>query len=196
MARANKIFLVIGARGTGKTEFLKNIFAKQKNLFPKALIVDTFDNDVWRNLKTAICPDNENINVPVIEVETYKRWQSGLGRIFSNKPKDLLNLSQEHAKNSTIIIEDSRKFIPSRLTDQIRAFFIDTKQKNIDLYLVFHSLNAVPPEVLTYTDILVLFKTNDGKPSSVKYPWGEIPVMMQRLKASGNRYENLTLQLN
>lgn len=167
-----------------------------RHKFAKCLVVDTFDSDVWHNLATFHHPEAKEIKVPAIPLQRFKNWRSGIGRIFSADTTELMAEIQENAKNTFIVFEDSTKYIGSRLTDETKKFVLDSKQKNLDLVFIFHSLSQIPPDLVRVADILVLFKTNEGKISTTKYPWAEIPEMMKKLKASPNRYENLKLLLN
>lgn len=196
MARTNKVILIAGTRGTGKTDFVKNLLFKMKSKFAKCLVVDTFDSGVWKNLATHTNPNGNQISVPIIPLSKFKNWRSGIGRIFSPDTAELMAEIQENAKNTFIVFEDSTKYIGSRLTDETKKFVLDSKQKNLDMVFIFHSLSQIPPDLVRVADILVLFKTNEGKISTTKYPWAEIPEMMKKLKASNNRFENLTLLLN
>lgn len=195
MSRTNKVILIAGTRGTGKTDFVKNLLFKMSKTFPKCLVVDTFDSDVWHNLSTWNAPERTN-KIPVIPIPKFSRWKSGIGRMYSANTSLIMEQVQEYARNTFIVFEDATKYVGSKLTEDMKLFVLDSKQKNLDLVFIFHSLAAIPPDLVRVADILVLFKTNEGKPSEWKYPWGEIPEMMAKLKASKNRYEHKSLMLN
>lgn len=194
--RTNKVILIVGNRGTGKTDFVKNLIRSQMQTFPKQLIVDTFDSDVWHNLQTWNHPEGFNTIVPVIQGKDLGRWRKGIARMFSADVKLMLAFIQEKVKNTFLVFEDATKYVGSRLTDDMRKFVLDSKQKNLDIVFIFHSLASIPPELVRVSDILVLFKTNEGKVSETKYPWGEIPKMMEILRKSVDKYKNLVLQLH
>lgn len=190
------MILIVGNRGTGKTDFCKNeiILPGQKN-FPKTLIIDTFDSEVWHDLKTFKNPDGFHTKINVINPKDLGRWRSGIARMFSGDVQPMLASIQQFAKNTLLIFEDATKYVGSRLTDDMRRFVLDSKQKNLDIVFIFHSLASIPPELVRISDILVLFKTNEGEVSKTKYPWGEIPIMMKELKESANRFAFKILQL-
>ena len=196
MSRTNKVILIAGTRGTGKTDFVKDLIFKMMDNFSKTLVVDTFDSDVWQNLKTWNHPERINFPVTKIPVSKLKRWKAGVGRIYSSDTTKIMNEISEHAKNTFIVFEDATKYIGSKLEKETRNFVLDSKQKNLDLVFIFHSLASIPPELVRVSDTLILFKTNEGKVSSSKYPWGQIPVMMNDLRNSENRFKWLGLHLN
>lgn len=193
--RTNKVILVAGTRGTGKTDFIKNVIRNQKSKFPKTLIVDTFDSPVWKDLSTHDHPEDLK-PIPVLSPTNFKRWKKGLARIYSPNTKSLMQLIAHHSKNTFIVFEDATRYIGSKVTDDVNNFVLDSKQKNLDLVFIFHSLMSIPPDLVRVSDVLVLFKTNEGNPPGYKYPWAEIPTAMQKLKASKNRYDNKIILLN
>lgn len=194
--RSNKVSIYVGNRDTGKTDLLKEIAFSMLNFFPKVLIVDTFDSDVWRNMSTHAHPERSSISVPTIPVDKFKGWRKGIGRLISADTKMTLSLIQQHARNTFIIFEDSRKYVKSQLTDDVAFFIIDSKQKNLDLNFIFHSCKRVPPELLDISDVLVLKKTSESKPPPKMDSWPEIAQMMESLRKDTNRYAYRTLLLN
>lgn len=196
MARTNKVILIAGNRSTGKSDFVKHLIHTSTKNFPKSLVVDTFDSDIWRNLKTWDHPEWINFPVSNIPISKFKRWKSGVAKMYSSDTNKMMQLIQEHSKNSFIVFEDATKYIGSKLKDDTKKFVIDSKQKNLDLVFVFHNLAAIPPDLVRISDVLVLFKTGEGKPSTSKYPWPQIPEMMKSLREDKNQYAKRILQLN
>lgn len=195
MSRTNKVYIEVGTRGTGKTDMIKEVAFKASKIFPKVLFVDTFDNPVWANLSTWKHPERTD-PIPVIPLEKFHLWKKGIGRVYSSNVKELMTTIQTNARNTFIVFEDATRYIGSKLTDDVHNFVLDSKQKNLDLVFVFHSLMSVPPDLVRVADILILFKTNEGKIPEYKYPWPEIPKAMKTLRQSSNRYEYKVIQLN
>lgn len=195
MARSNIVGLICGARGTGKTDFLKSEII-MPSPFQKKLIVDTFDSPVWHNMKSYAQPELVTLTVPVMQVDNLVNHENGLYRMFSSDTDSMMQAIQLHARNSLLIFEDATKYIGSRLTPDLKKFILDSKQKNLDVFFVFHSLAQVPPDLVRCADILTLFKTNEGVPSQTKYPFPQIPKMMEIVRSSENHYENITTRLN
>lgn len=124
------------------------------------------------------------------------RWKSGMYRTFSSDTAEIMTLIEDHVQNAMIVFEDATKYIGSRLTKEMRKFVLDSKQKNLDLVFIFHSLSAIPPDLVRVSDFITLFKTNEGHPSKEKYPFPSIPVAMDKIRASKDRYRNITIALN
>lgn len=195
MARNNLVILVVGARGVGKTGWVKKNIVNP-SLQPKKMIVDTFDSTSWRTMETFDRPDWQHISIPVLPHAMISSWTNGLYRIFGN-PNDMFNLIDRYLQNTLLVFEDATKYIGSRLTEETKRFIYDSKQKNLDITYVFHSLASIPPELVRAADILVLFKTNEGQPSKDKYPFPEITQAMEYLRNQpGDFVEPISLRLN
>lgn len=194
--RTNKVILIAGTRGTGKTDYLKNITYKMSSIFPKCLIVDTFDSEPWRTLKTYNHPERMNFSVPIVPLSKLKYWKAGIGRVFSSDTDSIMARIQEDLMNTFIIFEDATKYVGSTLTKDVRKFVLDSKQKNLDIVFVFHTLMAIPPELVRISDVLVLFKTGDEALPSKYGSNPEIERLRQKIKQSKDRFINYSIELN
>jgi hypothetical protein len=193
--QANVVSLIVGARGTGKTDFVKNDVIVPSPL-PKKLIVDTFDSDVWHTLETYLHPEQSKMRVPIIDPELLDRWKKGTYRIASGDVDNVFFHIEANLRNALIVFEDATKYIGSTLTKEFKKFLYDSKQKNLNIALLFHSLVAIPPELVRAADTLTLFKTNEGYPNKTKYPFPDIPKAMDFVRNSENHFENITIRLN
>lgn len=158
MARINQVIIIVGDRGTGKTTYLKGdpsiqipgilYSIQQKDPEKKILVVDTFDNPVWRHFKA-------------IQPHELHKWKTGPVRCWSSDTNLLLDLISKVIYNAVVIFEDATKFIPSRLTKETKQFILDSKQKNLDIFFIFHYLMAIPNDLSRISDIMVIFKTKE-----------------------------------
>lgn len=178
--RTNIISPIIGGRGTGKTTFL------QKELIPsylkrndkqKILIVDTFDSPVWRQY-------------PAMDLKDIKYHESGICRIFSSDTNKLLSYIQKYVYNTVLFFEDATKFIGSRLNDDTKMFILDSKQKNIDAFFLFHYITACPLNLIRLSDYLVLFKVNEvwNKSYSNRFPNPDIERVFREVNKNPDPY--------
>lgn len=196
MSRTNKVILIAGTRGTGKTDFIKKLVLQQQKILPKCLIVDTFDNPVWHDMKTWDNPEGVNLIVPTIPLSKFPSWNKGFGKMFSSNPKSLMDIIQKHAKNTFIVFEDASKYIKRVVSEDVNKFVLDSKQKNLDMVFIFHSLRRIPPDLIDVSDILILFKTQDGKLPSKYSAFPGLIKPMQEVEASKDRYFHKTILLN
>ncbi len=192
--RINKVSLIAGGRGVGKTNFIKKVL--KASPINKKLVIDTFDSPPWRTLETYDNPDGRMFEIPVMPNNYLKSWKQGFYRLFSSSPERLFDDIEKHVTNAVIVFEDATKYLNGRLNDDVKRLVYDSKQKNLDLIFIFHSLGSIPPELVRAADTLTLFKTNEGMPNKDKYPFPDIPIVMDHLRRSKNRYENITIQLN
>lgn len=167
MSRTNVVILVVGNRGTGKTDYLKNLALRHPQ---NTIVIDTFENPAWRNMKTWNHPDAasaEVISLTEAQIRT-NQMHGKYRRYFSSRTANTMQLLDRFIYNHLVILEDATKYIGSKLTEDEKRFVLDSKQKNNDMIFTFHSLWDVPRDLIRVSDILVLFKTQEAMDSSLK----------------------------
>jgi len=194
--RMNKVIVVAGTRGTGKTDLAKETAFKMLSIFPKVIIIDTFESPVWETLQTHNHPERININIPTIPINEAQRLKKGIVRLVSSDTKLLMETVAKSIKNSFIIFEDARKYIGDRLTDDTRNFILDSKQKNLDLMFNFHALRRIPVELLDVADILILKKTNEADLPPKMNAWPEVKQLLTKVRKDPDRFIYKSLLLN
>lgn len=159
--RFNNISMILGRRGSGKTEYVKGNPTLQLEGFlkmylergMKVLIIDTFDHPSWRD-------------IPVITPEQLPRWKKGVYRIWvpiSEIPllnkliNDLPNLW-----NTCLIYEDAYKHTSETIDDYLSALMGDSKQKNIDIIFMYWAWMQAPAALYRMIDLIEAFKTKDN----------------------------------
>lgn len=191
----NRVIIVVGKRGTGKTDHAKEGIMASK--LPKTLIVDTIDSDTWKNMETYTHPEWKNKTVPVIEDhKRLNRWRSGVYRIFSKYPDEMLtSIDESSLKNVLILFEDATRYVHHRLQQSVKNLVYDSKQRNMDITFFFHSLAAVPVELIRISDYLLLHKTGDTKDAVRRYPIPGLIEKMEAINASKNPFERKLIAL-
>lgn len=128
----NKLYLIVGAKGRGKTTRAEKTLVNSMN---KGLLPLVFDprRDYLKHYNKPLLGRDEFVN------------------------KILLP-----AKKSAILLEESTIFFPNTkkdpvLYDKIIALRYDEN----DIILVYHSLRSVPSYIIEQADYLTLFKTSD-----------------------------------
>jgi ABC-type sugar transport system ATPase subunit len=194
MIRVNTVNTLIGGRGTGKSTFLmgdpdhnvKGLIPEYiKVKIPKILIVDTFDSHIWRQY-------------PEIKKKDLCRWKKGVYRLFQSDTVELMDVIEKYVYNTVVFFEDATKFIDANITEKEKRFILDSKQKNVDLFFIFHSLMDVPKKLVRYQDNVILFKTNEILDNylSAKYSHNtELKEAFERVKAHDNKFYNETINI-
>lgn len=193
--RINMVGAIAGNRGTGKTDFLKNLLRASQ--MPKKLIIDTFDSPVWHTMETWDNPQGQLEPISEIQPHQLKFWKSGTYRMFSSDTDELMFYVQNDLRNCITIFEDATKYIGSKLTKDIKKFVLDSKQKNLDLVFVFHSLKDIPNDLIRVMDFITICKTGDkyGSHLRSKYPDSVEDAHAKVMKAT-SKFEKITLQIS
>lgn len=167
--RFNKIVGIFGRRGTGKSLYLlgsnftsvdedkklnkKGILDLYASKKTKGLIIDSIDHPAYRN-------------IPIMPMDKIKVWKSGFYRVIIDI-KDISKLNKllsETASvwNSVLIYEDARKHTFAKADDYLNALMGDSKQKNIDIFFMYHNFGECPPDLYRKMDYIKCFKTKDS----------------------------------
>ncbi len=192
--RTNTITLIVGDRGTGKTTLVKGdkiagvkgiLDVYRKRPSQKVLIVDIFNNPAWAE-------------IPLMQLHQLPGWKRGVYRVYHNNVDTLLAAIEANVTNTVIVFEDATKYIGTKLNVDMKRFLIDSKQKNIDVYFVFHSLAACPLDLIRITNFIILFKTKEsfGDNLKNKFPFPEIPAAFERVRDHSSRYHYETISLD
>jgi hypothetical protein len=167
--RFNEAGTILGQRGTGKTVYMlgselssnpKDKALKKRGVVDvylqrgiKVLIADTLDHPSYRN-------------IPILKQKDFYKFNHGIARVIFDPENmngfvDLINRSA-HMNNSFIAFEDAKKWTDVRVSKPLRRLMIDTKQRNIDTILMYHSFIDTPSDLFTLTDFTYMLKTEDS----------------------------------
>lgn len=160
MNRLNKVIIIVGGKGTGKTTLALKLLQKSTK---KTLIVDTLDHPAYRQY-------------PVVTIDKLKLWKSGIYRIFDSDTQLVMSEINRNVWNANIILEDAFKYLSFSMSkDQIKLFS-DSKQHNQDIIVMFHAIKQIPTYLCTIADQLVILKTKEDLPNTTNkfYNWKDI----------------------
>jgi len=186
MPRLNKVNIIVGRRGCGKTELILKVINAIGNS-KRVLIIDTIDHPKY-------------INFQIIEPYQVKGWIKGTKRILV-KHSNLEQIFHEvftTFKNGVVIFEDCTKYIKRKLPVDLLDFVIDTKQKNVDLHFLYHSFAAVPPDLFRNADNITTFKTQENiETCKSKLPNYDVcKTAWHKVMKDKNPHKYITFQIN
>ena len=143
----SNVFLIVGGRVTSKTTFVKKLLDGAS--LPKWLLIDTFRQTAYNNFREVTFND------------VYEANLQGNCHLPSSNIEDNLHHLTERVVNTMLVFEDCLKYISSNPQPAIRKICLDSKQRNNDVFFIYHSLSQVPPRLSTWADYLILFKTQE-----------------------------------
>lgn len=167
----NKVWTIIGARGSGKTPFIiggdfeKGIAKKWLDRGMSTLIIDEIDHPKYRH-------------IPSLQPKNYSQLNShpGIYRTLC-RIQDMDELLHKIANeqliwNSAIVFEDCPKYIPRVFRRDIEITLIgNSKQQNTDLFFLSWSWKDTPADAVRKTNYFVVMKSAD----SPAYRKDEVP---------------------
>ena len=143
---------MLGANGTGKTTFIKQVCAATRQ---RVLIITPDDTEYNET------DYNGNPLYPLNELRTKEDFMfEGVTRhIF--EPKYTLSVLHNF-KCGIIVFDDCRAYFPARTEQVIHELMIRRRQREIDIIAVGHGFTEVPPKFFTFATDYVLFRTEDS----------------------------------
>ena len=151
--RTNKIVILAGGRGTGKTTYLEN------HLPTNAAVVEFFRTARYENFDLRC---------------TY----------------DKLKLSQ--LVNRPVILEDATQLIIGGGTLKLRRLAVSCKQMGCDVWIVFHSVNFVPPMLWALFDYLILWRSEPPRMAAKLAPYfDKISQILKRKPPKNKQFQPL-----
>lgn len=184
--RINNVSVVLGRRGSGKTTYIRKLIEEYRIASPlqKILIADTLDHPMYRD-------------IPAIDIELLKRWKKpNIYRIYGSNTDEILTTINTHLQNALIVFEDASKYIRRQLSDDVRSFILDSKQKNLDLIFLFHGFSYVPPEMFRVIDNIVMFRCDNPEyRKNDIVAFDEVKAAYERVIKSENPYYHETVRI-
>jgi len=166
----NKVAVITGGRGTGKTEETKKAIrialASRPNL--KCLIVNDADTDTWRYIDAF---DQPQVNsIPIIDKKDIPFWE-GEPRLMRTADGDVdktIIKVKKYCTNMLLVIEDTSRHYEGHCPPFLKTLVLNSKQYNIDILFVYHFIAQIPPRLANLLDILQLHYTGDEYGSEIK----------------------------
>lgn len=96
------------------------------------------------------------------------------------------DLKLSNCVNTKIIIEDATQIVMGGGTLRLRQIMVGCKQMGSDVFMVFHSVNFIPPFVYALFDYMVLFASDPVKLTNKTAPYYDAISAVQ--KKRGKQY--------
>lgn len=95
-------------------------------------------------------------NTIVFELAKTARWQ-GFTKYFF---EDYLTgkVTMKDIANKKIVFEDATSYISSNMRNTLKTLTVYSKQCGCDVYLIFHSINIIPPFLWNLVNYIIMFK--------------------------------------
>jgi hypothetical protein len=193
MTRQNLISALVADRGKGKTPFIigdktvpvEGIVESYLNRDMKFLILDTVNHSKYRH-------------IPRIEINQIKFWKKGVYRFWGNRAelKKMLVVISQELFNAGVACEDAHKYIDTPVPDALIDFLIDTKEKNIDFFFLYHAFGWIPKDLYRVIDAYEIFKSSEHpkvRKEQLSGCYEKILKVWEEVNASENNYLHKTV---
>lgn len=180
------VIIVVGKRGHGKTWFVRDSVTASS--LPKSLILDNRHQDAYSAF-TAIEPE---------DLRDFRSKNGNFVLANSDIKSTYLPDIVKYVRNTSVVFEDSRRFINQRPQAEIEALCIDSKQAGNDIYFTYHSWAQVPPILFDWADVLVSFKTMDdlsGLKTKLRGSYDYLKPAWDAAMADPSKYANRAIMI-
>lgn len=145
--RTAKCVGLLGGNGTGKTTMLKRLL---NTLGGRSLVVVP-DIIGWEEY-------------PLVELDCKEDYLGDGIRvhIFDDDKKKGTLTKLKYFKNGSLVFDDARAYIDASTSRPVRNLLIRRRQMMLDVFVVGHGFNEVPPVFFTFFTELILFRTSDN----------------------------------
>lgn len=150
MSRLNEVFLFVGRKGVGKTtKALELAFAMAKASNRSVIVLDDMVHPAYASFDKITQSELPN-------------WNGTKCVCLFDDLDSVLNDLTEYKANAVVVLEDCSRFISANISQAVKAFIINHRKLNFDVFFMFHFLNDVPPYICKQYSKMLLFKTGDN----------------------------------
>jgi hypothetical protein len=186
--RNNFRCVILGRSGTGKSYYTVNtLLPEYRQLHPYKRIIIFDYNEHWMYK-----------DIQKITLEMLPRWRErgGTYRVCGEDEKKIFEYINKYMRNSLILIEDATSFFDKGISpNDIKKAVVDAKQKNNDFIFQFHGFASAPPLILRFTDLYIVFKTDNPNYRREMIGFDEIKSAWESVMADQNPYAKRVVKI-
>lgn len=95
-------------------------------------------------------------NTVIFELVKTNRWDGFRKYFFEEYEQGKVPITA--IANKKIVFEDATSYVSSNMKNTLKTLIVYSKQIGSDVYIVFHSVNIIPPFLWNLVNYLILFK--------------------------------------
>lgn len=162
---------IIGGKRQGKTSLVKLLIDNYVKIYPYRRVLVFDPSDAFK--KEYDFPGYKQIGLQELfhgkkmRNGSIRYWSAGIRRILDVEDDNdfhdlLLNYMMHHFENGLIVIDEATILFPSNPSKLQKSLVIKHTNRKIDLWMVFHTLQKVPPSFRSEIWDYIFFKTFEG----------------------------------
>lgn len=170
--RSHLVTSIVGRKRSGKSTKIRRLATLFAKAHPgkRVLILDVNAAPAYADL-------------PLLTDAQVRTWKPNamlrIARYYNPDYKTMMENIQGF-KSGLIAFEDATKYIDANPQPAIKAFLVDHRMRDLDLFFTFHNLTRIPPFLWEMTHQVLLHKTTDDRDKIKTRP---IPNLKEILKA-------------
>lgn len=174
----SKLILIAGGTGAGKTTFAnKMLFNKKVNYYG----LTKYQTTEQSKKQYIFDLNNEYLLPEDFTLQNKMRHTKADQKIFVSVIKKLTGFN--------ILFEDASGFLRGKQSAELIRLIVARRHQQNNFIILFHSINRIPPELLEYCNLLVIFKTGDNlKDIDHKFNNNKINEAFKQVTESKNKH--------
>ena len=131
-------------------------------------------------------------NTVVFELVKTNRWPDYEKKFYQDFEAGRINYKE--IANKKIVFEDATSYVNSNMKNSLKQLIVYSKQLGSDVFVVFHSINIIPPfmwNMMNYIELFNCVKPRETAINADYYP--EIMRKWEKLQ-KGKRYLHYTIE--
>lgn len=174
----SKLILIAGGTGAGKTTFAnKLLFNKKVNYYG----LTKYQTTPQSKKQYIFDINNEYLLPEDFTIQPFFRHTKADQKYFISVIKKLTGFN--------ILFEDASGFLRGKQSAELIRLIVARRHQQNNFIILFHSINRIPPELLEYCNLLIIFKTGDNlKDVENKFNNPKINNAFSEVSASKNKY--------
>jgi len=99
----------------------------------------------------------------------------------------------EKKRNTILVFEEATGFFEGKTSKEMRRIILSKRHTGNVVILCFHSISAVPPRMMQFTNFVILYKTNDEEYQVLKKYPSLYPHFMEVKKLPNRNFKTVKL---
>lgn len=163
--RLNRLIVITGTRGTGKTTYLINLL-RSLSRRRGTLIINPSQETKFLAAGIPEIKKPASLVVPAGRVRQYIPKVSYAGRIRGDRRKRMQSVIEyflTRKRTGALVIDDARElFKGQEFTDVFETYLLAGRQNDIDIILILHSLGQIPAPIVPYVTDVIIFPSHEA----------------------------------
>lgn len=126
-------------------------------------------------------------NTVIVELVKTNRFQ-GFDKVFYEDFENNM-INYKAIANKKIVFEDATAYVSSSMKNTLKKLIVFSKQIGSDVFIVFHSINVIPPFLWNLFNYLIMFKCPKPRETATNKEYFQELLKTWQVLERGKKYQ-------